>query len=117
MLSDASGRNRIRIEGSLMMLGDQHSAARLEEDRLWHERSGEYSGGIQRVKGPAMSTDPKVIEAEKRFSESIRQVWQRPPLAKCSCCQKKFYDHSAIESAEAEGCPGCGRMSTLEDVH
>jgi hypothetical protein len=36
-----------------MMLGDQHSAARLEEDRLWHERSGECTGGIQR--GPRLA--------------------------------------------------------------
>jgi hypothetical protein len=30
------------------MLGDQHSAARLEADRLYRERGGEYSGGITR---------------------------------------------------------------------
>lgn len=31
-----------------MFLGDQHSAARLKEDRLYHERGGEYTGDVWR---------------------------------------------------------------------
>lgn len=100
-----------------MMLGDQHSLQRFEDDRLYHERGGEYAGGIQRVKGTTVTdADKSTAEAERRFSEAIGKIWSRPPLAKCSCCQKRFYDHSTIKRAEAEGCPACGGMSTVESV-
>jgi hypothetical protein len=99
------------------MLGDHHSGQQLEDDRLYRERGGEYSGGIQRVKGTAMAdADKSTAEAERRFSEAIGKIWERPPLAKCSCCQRRFYNHSAIRRAEAEGCPRCRKFGTVEVV-
>jgi len=44
-----------------MHLGDQHSSARLESDRLYKDRGGEYAGGIQRPRGPRPPIEKPVV--------------------------------------------------------
>jgi hypothetical protein len=43
-------------------------------------------------------------------------IMRQTPLAKCDCCQTKFYSEHSINRAMNEGCPGCGELNTVEGV-